>query len=130
QTLSKEDSAELLRRHSTEHRSLINQVGPPNMLLVNQGGGRFEQSHFQSQVAIWRNSFQASWSDYDNDGDPDLYVTNDFAPDQFFRNDGATGFVDITLAAGLKKLNFGMGVSWGDYDNDQQLDLYLSNMYS
>ena len=55
---------------------------------------------------------------------------NDFAPDQLLRNDGAEGFRDITREAGIVALNFGMGVTWGDYDNDQRMDLYVSNMYS
>ncbi len=74
-------------------------------------------------------TFQSSWADYDDDGDPDLYVCNDFGPDRLYRNDGDRGLHRRDCASGLT-LGFGMGVSWGDYDNDQQLDLYVSNMYS
>lgn len=112
------------------HR-FVNSIGPPNVLLVNRGGGRFEIAAESKQLALWTNCFQATWSDFDDDGDPDLYVSNDFAPDFLFRNDGSAGFKDITVAAGGEAMaGFGMGASWGDYDNDGRQDLYISNMYS
>ncbi len=81
-------------------------------------------------VGVWENTPQTIWSDYDEDGDPDLYVANDFAPDCLFRNDGADGFVDVAGEIGLDVYGFGMGASFGDYDNDGLQDLYVSNMYS
>jgi hypothetical protein len=105
-------------------------VGPPNILLRNAGNGRFERTPLGDQLAVWRNTFQSSWSDYDGDGDQDLYVANDFAPNNLFRNDGEAGFSDITQATGTADIGFGMGASWGDYNNDGRRDLYFSNMYS
>jgi hypothetical protein len=110
------------------HRHL-NNYGPPNLLLLNTGG-RFETSPLNEQVAIWRHTYQASWSDYDQDGDPDLYLTNDFAGNSLMRNDGDAGFVDVAEASGTTDIGFGMGASWGDYDNDGRVDLYVSNMFS
>ncbi len=104
-------------------------VGPPNLLLVNRGG-RFEAAPENPQLELYRTSTQGSWSDYDGDGDPDLYVSNDFALNSMLRNDGAEGFVDVTKETETGDIGFGKGVSWGDYDNDQRLDLYVSNMYS
>ena len=75
-------------------------------------------------------SFQAAWNDFDGDGDQDVYVSNDYAPDNFFRNDGDQGFKDITQQSRLTGMGFGMGVSWGDYDNDGQIDIYVTNMFS
>ncbi|MCA9264943.1 MAG: VCBS repeat-containing protein [Planctomycetales bacterium] len=129
-TLTAEQSRELRRRHREESRSYINQVGPPNILLQNVGDGRFVIAPESAQLAVWRNTFQASWSDVDNDGDPDLYVANDFAPDFFFRNDGEQGFRDVTAQAGMRAMGFAMGASWGDFDNDGRQDLYVSNMFS
>ena len=129
-TLTPEHSAELQRRFRAETRSFISQVGPPNILLVNQGQGRFALAPENDQVAVWRNSFQATWCDYDQDGDPDLYVANDFAPDSLLRNDGAEGFREVSRESGITRLGFGMGASWSDFDNDGQHDLYVSNMYS
>ena len=104
--------------------------GPPNLLLVNRGGGRFEVAPESPQLELWLNSFQATWADFDDDGDPDVYIANDYAPDFLFRNDGGQ-FVDITRPMGGEAMmGFGMGVSWGDYDNDGRQDLYVSNMYS
>lgn len=110
------------------HRHL-NNYGPPNLLLVNRGG-RFETAPENEQVAAWRHTYQASWSDFDHDGDPDLYLANDFAVNSLLRNDGEAGFVDIAEPTGTTDIGFGMGASWGDYDNDGRADLYVSNMFS
>ena len=81
-------------------------------------------------MGIWRNSLQATWGDYDQDGDADLFVANDWAPSNLFRNDGAAGFKDVSEEAGVTSYGFSMGASWGDYDNDGLEDIYVSNMYS
>ncbi|WP_435022207.1 CRTAC1 family protein [Tundrisphaera sp. TA3] len=75
--------------------------------------------------------------DYDNDGDPDLFLVNSMPwadaktegppPTQaLYRNDGKGHFEDVTKAAGLDRTLFGMGVAVGDYDNDGDPDLYLT----
>lgn len=109
---------------------LFDQLGPPNVLLVNRGRGWFEVAPENGSVGLWRNSLQATWGDYDQDGDPDLYVANDWAHDNLLRNDGAAGFSEQSTAMGLTSYGFAMGASWGDYDNDGREDLYVSNMYS
>ena len=128
--LTPAQSQELKRRHARENQPFLRQVGPPNILLVNRGDGRFEVAPESEQLAVWRNSFQGTWGDFDDDGDADLYVANDFSEDNLFRNDGPDGFVDVTVAQGIDAIGFAMGVSWGDYDNDGRQDLYVSNMYS
>ena len=93
------------------------------------GNGEFAKS--DAVMEIWANTFQATWADYDEDGDVDLYLCNDFAPDYLFRNDAEAGFTDVTrLVGGDAMRGYGMGSSWGDYDNDGHQDLYVSNMYS
>ena len=81
-----------------------------------------------------RFSFAASWEDYDNDGDPDLYVANDYGRNNLYRNDrgeeGRHQFVDVAAEAGVEDISAGMAVSWGDYDADGWMDLYVSNMWS
>lgn len=100
------------------------------MLLVNLGEGRFALAPENNQLGLWRNSLQATWADFDEDGDPDIYVANDWADDNLFRNDGPKGFVDVTQETGTNLFGFAMGATWGDYDNDGLQDLYVSNMYS
>jgi len=107
----------------------LDRPGPPNRLLVNRGDLRFEPS--EAMPDVWRTTFQATWADYDQDGDVDLYLCNDFAPDNFFRNDGRRGFTNVAQEVGGEAMRgYGMGASWGDYDNDGWQDLYVSNMYS
>jgi len=125
--LSPEQAQEVVKRKANDH-TYLNQIGPPNVLLVNRGG-HFEIAPGSVTLAGYHNSFQASWADYDGDGDQDLYVANDYAPDQFFRNDDGS-FLDITSGSGIDTLGFAMGASWGDYDGDGDQDLYVSNMFS
>jgi hypothetical protein len=78
-----------------------------------------------------------AWGDYDDDGDWDLYIVNFPSPqsgpapaaasNRLFRNDGDR-FYDVTEAAGVGDLEgFGMGASFADYDDDGDLDLYVTN---
>lgn len=123
------------RRRVAEHSrrdliTVLDQLGPPNVLLVNRGNGRFEPAPENDTVGLWRNSLQATWCDYNEDGRPDLYVPNDWGLNVLFRNDMPAGFTEVTSEAGLTFYGFSMGASFGDYDNDGRDDLYVSNMYS
>ncbi len=104
-------------------------AGPPNVLLRNVGGGKFEIVQ-DSPLRVFRNTYQATWADFDGDGKPDVLLANDFSPPNLFRNLGGGKFVDVTAEMGLATPNFGMGATWGDYDNDGRLDLYIANMSS
>ena len=105
----------------------------PNSLLANDGTGQFRDLTFEAGLGEDRYPTQtAGWADYDNDGDLDLYVGNEStaqvdAPSQLYANDGAGGFVDVAGTAGVKNDRFTKGVSWGDYDADGWMDLYVSN---
>lgn len=112
------------------HGGYLNQTGPPNWLLKNMGNGQFERVHSDSAISSWKNSLQGTWGDFDEDGDPDLMVANDWAVDHLFRNDGKEGFVDIASETGLDLMGFGMGACWGDYDGDGKDDLFVTNMFS
>ncbi len=128
--LSVEDARELDRRiHAPETNWVIHAPGPPNVLLRNVGGGRFEPVA-DPGVRVFSNSFHSTWADYDDDGDVDLYVANDFSPNHLLRNEGDGRFVDVAEETGTTDVGFGMGVTWGDYDGDARQDLYVSNMYS
>lgn len=112
-----------------ESHVIKNKFGPPNVLLRNRGGGRFAREE-NTALNLFRNTYQSTWADYDNDGDMDVYVVNDFAPNNLYRNDGGGAFTDVTAPTGTADLGFGMGASWGDYDADGLQDLYVTNMHS
>ncbi len=71
-------------------------------------------------------SFGVAWSDYDLDGDSDIYVVRSVQPNRLFRNDG-DGFVDVAVELGLAGVGDGSGAGWADYDGDGDLDLYVTN---
>ncbi len=112
------------------HGGYLNQTGPPNWLLKNLGNGQFERVYADAPISSWKNSLQATWGDFDEDGDPDLAVANDWAVDHLFRNDGDKGFVDIAERVGVDLMGFGMGACWGDYNGDGIDDLFVTNMFS
>ncbi len=105
--------------------------GEANALLRNDGEWRF----VDATVALGldennrRFSFAAAWEDFDEDGDPDLYVANDFGRNNLYRNDGGR-FHDVAAELGALDVSAGMGVSWGDADGDGWMDLYVTNMHS
>jgi hypothetical protein len=105
--------------------------GRPNVLLRNDGKWRFADVTREVGLDVnnRRYSFAAAWEDYDDDGDPDLYVSNDFGRNNLYRNDGGR-FADVAAEAGVEDMAAGMGVTWADYDRDGRLDLYVSNMFS
>ena len=123
-----EHAAILTEKYTRVVSSLLDRYGPPNILLRNVGG-KF-QIEKDDSLHVYRNSFQSTFADYDNDGDPDIYVANDFAPNYLLENDGSGKFKDVTDVYQCKDNGFGMGASFGDYDNNGQLDLYVSNMFS
>jgi len=78
----------------------------------------------------------AGFLDYDGDGFLDLYLVQSGrigAPDEaltnrLYRNDGSGGFGDVTAVAGVGDRGYGMGCAAGDYDNDGDIDLYVTNL--
>ena len=71
--LTKTEQEEWWKRRREDH-PVFRLTGPPNLLLVNRGRGRFEVARENNQVQMWTSSFQSTWSDFDNDGDQDLFV--------------------------------------------------------
>lgn len=69
---------------------------------------------------------QVLWVDYDNDGDKDLFMASRGEVNRLYRNDGNLSFTDVTAAAGLTTERFlTYGASFGDFDRDGWLDLYI-----
>ncbi len=105
--------------------------GRPNILYRNDGKFAFVDA--TRELGLDQNnrrfSFAASFEDYDDDGDQDLCVANDFGRKNLYRNDAGI-FHDAAAEAGVEDIGAGMGVSWADFDGDGRMDLYLSNMFS
>ncbi len=76
-----------------------------------------------------RFSLAAAWEDFDNDGDQDLYVANDFGRNNLYRNEGGR-FMDVAPQLQGEDRASGMSVSWGDVNRDGWMDLYVANMFS
>jgi tetratricopeptide (TPR) repeat protein/peroxiredoxin len=106
--------------------------GPPNFMMRNNRDGSFRDVTAESGLDRnnTRYSFCCGWSDYNNDGWPDLYVVNDFGRKNLYRNNGDGTFRDIALQAGVEDIGAGMSVCWFDYDNDGTQDLYVADMWS
>ncbi|HVS18366.1 MAG TPA: CRTAC1 family protein [Planctomycetota bacterium] len=105
--------------------------GAPNHLWRNEGGRRFTDATVELGLDVGnsRYSFASVFEDLDDDGDPDLYVANDFGRNHLWRNDGGR-FTDVADEAGAADMAAGMGVAIGDVDGDGDPDLYVSNIYS
>ncbi len=105
--------------------------GGANTLLKNQGSWKFEDQTASSGLDQnnQRFSFAAVWEDYDNDGDLDLYVANDFGRNNLYHNQEGV-FTDVAAVAGVEDKAAGMSVGWSDVDHDGHMDLYVSNMFS
>ncbi|MEZ5300724.1 MAG: VCBS repeat-containing protein [Verrucomicrobiales bacterium] len=105
--------------------------GAPNTLFRNDGGWQFRDATKEAGMDAnnRRYSFAAAWEDFDNDGDQDLYVANDFGRNCLYRNDGGA-FVEVGAETGASDRASGMSVSWGDPDRDGNMDLYVANMFS
>jgi hypothetical protein len=105
--------------------------GYPNALLRNLGEGRgFEDMAEELGMAGSQWSYASAAADIDLDGDPDLYVANDYGDNQFWINDGDGSFEQQSDARGVTDRGNGMGASFGDLNQDGLLDLYVSNMSS
>ena len=119
-------------------------TGGKNSLYRNVGNWTFNDvtQALGLDVENRRFSFAASWEDFDNDGDMDLYVANDFGPNHLFRNDHVPSaapdqgqqprrtFHDVAHLLGADDRASSMSIVWGDYDRNGWMDLYIGNMYS
>jgi hypothetical protein len=114
------------------------EVTRPLALYRNNGDGTFSDVTYvlydsdTAHTNVKGASFKPSFVDYDNDGDQDIYVVNDFGgknqPNTLWRNDGDGRFTDVSIPSGSDLALAGMGLAVGDYDNDGDFDFYISNI--
>jgi len=105
----------------------LNQLGP-NALYRNLGKGSFVDVTAKAGVALGdRISVGATFADYDNDGRADLFVTTTRGGNVLWRNRGDGSFEDVTTAAGVAHVGHSQAPVFFDFDNDGDLDLYLTN---
>jgi hypothetical protein len=102
----------------------------------NLGNGRFREATQAAGLAgAHGKTLGVVFTDYDADGDQDLYLANDQALGDFFLNDGKGNFQNVsvengTAASASGSRQAGMGVDWGDYNRDGQLDLIVTTFYN
>lgn len=107
---------------------------PRNMFFINDKSlGLIDSSIlFYPPLSNGHRSRGSMWADYDNDGDPDLYVSNYYLErDELWQNNGNGTFTNVIAAKGIDinsqgGSSHGTGVDWYDYDNDGDMDLLVS----
>ena len=110
-----------------------NFAGSPDVLYRNAGDGTFEDVTTQAGVLNTDGKgMGVVCSDYDVDGDVDIFVANDQTPNFLYQNGGDGTFVDVALIAGVGysgdgRMEASMGADFGDYDNDGLPDLIVPN---
>lgn len=135
------DSPELRGRFTLEPGGGVLENGEADALFRNLGSGRFERVDWTSGAFLdergtkisppydW--GLSAMFRDIDGDGDPDLYVCNDFqSPDRFWRNEGQGRFRAMPRPALRQTSLFSMGVDFADLDRDGHDDFFVADMLS
>ena len=99
-----------------------------NVLYRNNGDGTFTDVTAELSVeSPGGRSLQAIFTDFDLDGDLELYVANDLSPNFLYRNNGDGTFTDVSDASWAADFRGSMGLATGDYDGDGDLDLFMSH---
>jgi len=108
--------------------------GTQDLLYHNNGDGTF--TDVSEAAGITRKEpgrgFAVVFSDFDIDGDLDIYVANDAGPNFYYLNEGKEKFVDASLESGTAVDEFGnaqgsMGLTVGDYNRDGLMDIFITN---
>ena len=102
----------------------------PSRLFQNDGDGAFTDVASAAGVANLRYCKGSAWGDYDNDGDPDLYVSNYAGENRLYRNNGDGTFKDVAPELGLTEPLESFPTWFWDYDNDGWLDLFVAGYAS
>ena len=102
-----------------------------NVLYRHNNDGTFTDVTDAAGVGSTLTSTEVTWVDYDNDGDLDLHVVNGGIQGNqssiLYENNGDGTFQNVASTVGIQNTGPGEGATWGDYDNDGDLDLYVVN---
>ena len=99
-------------------------------LYRNNGNGTFTNDAVAAGVADAGEAQASAWADFDEDGYIDLYITRNSQANLLYKNNGNGTFTDVGGAAGVADAAQGRGTSWADYDDDGDLDLYVTQSAS
>ena len=117
------DSDGLLDLFITNNLGGIFDRKTPNRLFHNNGDGTFTEVTEQAGLHTLWPTIGGAWGDYDNDGLPDLFLSNALGRSQLYHNNGDGTFTDVSERAGIDEIGFGSPVFWWDYDNDGWMDI-------
>jgi hypothetical protein len=111
--------------NGSTYDAMSGKASPPHAALFhNNHDGTFTDIAQQAGVTNDRWGFGVAVGDYDNDGWPDLYVTN-FGKNRLYHNNHDGTFTDVAEKAGVALGNWSTGATFGDYDGDGRLDLFV-----
>src|SRR6218665_196408 len=108
----------------------VTNSAPPlqNCLYKNMGNNSFSKIMAGPMVTDAYFSRSVNWTDMDQDGDLDLFITNENGQSEnIYKNNGSGNFTAITTGPLVNQGAHTMSGSWGDYDNDGDLDVFLAN---
>jgi hypothetical protein len=101
--------------------------GGKNLLFHNLGGGKFEDVTDKMGVGSTRWTLAAASADFNGDGWPDIYLANDYGPEELYLNDHGKRFV-LTTAGLESESKSGMAVALGDAFNRGRIDAFVTNI--
>ncbi len=118
----------------------IDNDGDPDLFVTNEnnqheniyrndGNGIFTKLSTGSLLNNGGNTMSGSWSDFDNDGDMDVFLANDQGYNALFRNDGNFNFTKLSNDTTAKTPSNSFSSAWSDIDNDGDEDLVVTNAF-
>lgn len=111
--------------NGSTYEAMAGKAKPPHAVLFhNNHDGTFTDVTEKAGVKNDRWGFGVAVGDYDNDGWPDIYVTN-FGKNRLYHNNHDGTFTDVAEEAGVALGNWSTGPTFGDYDGDGRLDLFV-----